>query len=74
MQSWKLHRFRLNWKIVHGIKVFLNEKGQLKEPEGTEPFYHIPALENGLMTLGQLRAFLRQNGWEEWTTGLPTFE
>lgn len=26
------------------------------------------------MTFGQLRAFLRQNGWEEWTAGLPTFE
>ena len=26
------------------------------------------------MTFGQLRAFLRQNGLEEWTTGLPTFE
>ena len=37
-------------------------------------FYHIPALENGPMTFGQLRAFLRQNGWEEWTAGLPTFE
>ena len=60
--------------IVHGIKIFLNEKGLLKEPEGTEPFYHIPASENGLMTFGQLRAFLRQNGWEEWTTGLSTFE
>ena len=45
--------------MVHGIRVLLNEKGLLNEPEGTEPFYRIPALENGLMTFGQLRTFLR---------------
>ena len=66
VHSWTSYRFRHIWGLIYALKVFLTEKGLVKKPLGSDPFYHIPALETGHKTFGHIHFLIRENGWYDW--------
>lgn len=59
-------RWQFIWTHVHGIKRHLTQKGLIREPrDENDLFYRIPALEDGLDTIWQIRCLLKRTGYAD---------
>ncbi len=64
MESERNYRRRKRWSIVCYLKSFLEENRLVKNPEDEyDNYYHIPGLEDGVVTFSQFSAFIRHHGF-----------
>jgi hypothetical protein len=64
LESWRSRRYKHKWLKIYHLKTFLEERQLVSPPrDEKDNYYHIPALEDGVMTFPQLQAFLQQHGY-----------
>ncbi|KAL9635796.1 MAG: hypothetical protein Q9204_002490 [Flavoplaca sp. TL-2023a] len=71
MESERDYRRRERWSLIRHLKTFLEENGLVKKPQDEyDNYYHIPELEDGVVTFSQFNAFIRHHGFHgvDWAT------
>ena len=64
VESERDYRRREQWSLICDLKKFLDENGLVQEPKDEyDKYYHIPKLEDGVVTFFQFYAFVRHHGF-----------
>ncbi|KAL8919231.1 MAG: hypothetical protein Q9208_006892 [Pyrenodesmia sp. 3 TL-2023] len=64
MESERDYRRRERWSLIRHLKTFLEGNGLVENPQDEyDNYYHIPGLEDGVVTFSQFNAFIRHHGF-----------
>ena len=64
MESERDYRRRERWSLIRHLQPFLEENGLVENPQDEyNNYYHIPELEDGVVTFSQFNAFIRRHGF-----------